>query len=182
MTTEKVPLSQQHWFTHCGYCDGDVYHNIGGGVNTVDNGDGTKSRFHMVDCWPRARMERTGQDFITCVECGKASANEWIESVATRLAEKSLCHDCGFWDEWVERADRGDDDKIVRVDGNHYHIGDEMSSSLFRGFGGRKFVIRFHDGREVTSTNLWGQGDIPAHFRKRLPDNAEFVKYWETQA
>jgi len=37
-------------------------------------------------------------------------------------------------------------------------------------------VIKFRDGRSVTSTNLWCQGTIPLQYRDELPDNAEFVK------
>ena len=36
-------------------------------------------------------------------------------------------------------------------------------------------MIRFTDGREVITHNLWHQGTIPKHFRARLPDNAVFV-------
>jgi hypothetical protein len=42
----------------------------------------------------------------------------------------------------------------------------------YRGFAGRRFVIRFHDGRIVETTNLWSNGIIPEHFRDRLLDNA----------
>lgn len=55
--------------------------------------------------------------------------------------------------------------------GCHYWIGDE-NVECCRGFGGDKFVIRFKDGKEVTTTNLWYQGAIPKHFQKILPDNA----------
>ena len=175
MSDVATPLSQQHWFTHCGYCDGDVYHDIGGGVCTIANDDGTKSRFHMVECWPRARSQRTGEPFITCKECGKASANEWMEPTKSRLAKLSLCFSCGFWQEWVDRAAAGDPN-IVRVNGNHWHIGDENDRGGFRGCGGARWVIRFHDGREVVSTNLWNQSTIPEHFRERLPDNAVFAE------
>jgi hypothetical protein len=43
------------------------------------------------------------------------------------------------------------------------------------GYGGAKHVIRFHDGREVTTRNLWHCGTVPPVFRDRLPDNASFV-------
>jgi hypothetical protein len=48
-----------------------------------------------------------------------------------------------------------------------------------RGFGGHEFHIRFTDGREeaeVETSNLWCQGNIPEHFSKLLPNNAEFVR------
>jgi hypothetical protein len=66
----------------------------------------------------------------------------------------------------------------VVVKGCHYIIGAEKPTTprSWRGFGGDRYHIRFNDGREVVSTNLWCQGPIPAQFREQLPDNAEFVK------
>ncbi len=69
------------------------------------------------------------------------------------------------------------DDRTVIVDGHHYKIADENGHpNAFRGHSGIKFTIRFHDGREVVTTNLWSQGKIPEAWRDRLPDNAIFVK------
>ena len=45
-----------------------------------------------------------------------------------------------------------------------------------RGFSGRKHVIKFFDGREIVSTNLWYNGEIPESHRELLPNNAEFIK------
>jgi len=44
----------------------------------------------------------------------------------------------------------------------------------FLGCAGRRFWIRFFDGRTITTNNLWCQGEIPEEFREELPDNAEF--------
>ena len=44
----------------------------------------------------------------------------------------------------------------------------------FIGFSGRRFWIRFFDGRTFSTNNLWRQGDIPLEYRAALPDNAEF--------
>lgn len=74
--------------------------------------------------------------------------------------------------------DRADPTIVAVIDGEHYVIAPEDENRSFwsaRGFGGRKFVIRFFDGREVTTTNLWHQGTIPPKFRDQMPDNAEFV-------
>jgi hypothetical protein len=83
-----------------------------------------------------------------------------------------------FWDQKVAVRD---DPASVRIRGHHYHIGPETGGVWRkypgrRGFNGRKFTIRFFDGRIVTTTNLWGQGRIPESHRERLPDNAEFVE------
>lgn len=78
-------------------------------------------------------------------------------------------------DYWSKQAsDRSD---AVVIDGVHYRIRpDRPNPGPGCGYGGRKFTIRFHDGREVRTRNLWYQGPIPPAWRDRLPDNAEFVK------
>ena len=46
---------------------------------------------------------------------------------------------------------------------------------LFRsGCAGRRFWIRFKDGRVLTTNNLWCGGKVPDEFRKDFPDTAEF--------
>jgi hypothetical protein len=65
------------------------------------------------------------------------------------------------------------DESSVNVRGTHYRIGPEKGKG-FRGFGGGKFVVKFFDGRVVTTTNLWCQGEISPEYRDRLPNNAEF--------
>ena len=78
-----------------------------------------------------------------------------------------------FWD---SKLDIKDDARTARVDGRHYWIGREDAPAYegCRGFGGSLFIIKFHDGRRVESTNLWTQGVIPPSYRDRLPDNAVF--------
>lgn len=61
------------------------------------------------------------------------------------------------------------------MDGEHYLICDEKGSRGFRGFGGHRFDIEFFDGRRVSTTNLMHQGTVPAKWRERFPDNAQFV-------
>lgn len=66
----------------------------------------------------------------------------------------------------------------VVVNGQHFQIAEELPlrDRSYGGFGGRRHVIRFNDGREVVTTNLWTQGHIPAQFRNRFPENATFVQ------
>ena len=44
----------------------------------------------------------------------------------------------------------------------------------YLGHAGRRFWIRYFDGKTVTTNNLWYQGEIPEEYRSALPDNAEF--------
>ncbi len=67
-----------------------------------------------------------------------------------------------------------DEAKRVIVDGQHYRLG-SIHFGPFRGFGGRKFTIVFHDGRMIETSCLWHQGEIPEMFREWLPNNAIFV-------
>ncbi|MFC7794587.1 hypothetical protein [Streptomyces cinereoruber] len=97
------------------------------------------------------------------------------------------CFDCRFWNEKVTWATNGDtvpsripgspDDHVARADGWHYVIRpmDHDTPAQYLGFGGRLFTFRFTDGREVVSNNVMCQGQIPARWRDRLPDNAVIV-------
>lgn len=109
---------------------------------------------------------------ITCLECGKKEKLRWDEKMKDKLIKRQLCFDCYFWIKYVDKVDHP---YCVRVDGSHYYIGIEHPGhSAFQGFGGKKFIIKFNDGRKIVSTNLWHQGEIPSRFRDRLPDNAKF--------
>ena len=164
-------LDETPWFKFCGWCGGLNDAALYGGINTVANPDGTRSRYHSVDCWPRARYAQTGKPFIICRECGRAEHGEWLDEGQTKA--RQLCFHCLFWH---EKIDRRDDPIVARIDGSHYVIGDErQGKGQFSGFGGRRFAITFHDGRTIITHNLWSQGDIPERFRSRLPDNASWT-------
>lgn len=110
----------------------------------------------------------------TCAECGAREQGSWFDDIAKKLAERKLCHGCDHWTSLAKIAARAD---VARIEGTHYMIDKENADPrAFRGFAGQRFKIKFADGREVETTNLWCQGSIPDHFRDRLPDNANFVK------
>lgn len=109
-----------------------------------------------------------------CRECGGLIDDDYYDHVRTKLLAASLCHSCMGWTDLLSMKD---DPKTVRVGGRHYRIEPDLPRGRAHcaGFGGARWHIRFHDGREVISRNLWTQGAIPEHFRDRLPDNAEFA-------
>ncbi len=112
-----------------------------------------------------------------CRECGgDGTPNRWQARVGRVLVANQLCLTCQAW---AENVASRDEPEMVRAEGRHHIIGPEaeprLPGGLMRGCGGARFRIRFFDGREVETTNLWNQGAIPEHFRERLPDNAEFV-------
>lgn len=114
---------------------------------------------------------------ITCNICGKQENSEkFAETSANDILKKTLCFTCLFWKGKVSIQDRMN---IARVDRNHFIIGSESDPGR-RGYNGQKFTIKFFDGRKITTTNLWCQGKIPEHFRKTLPDNAEFEEEEKT--
>lgn len=86
-----------------------------------------------------------------------------------------------YEDLWEREIAEGLENAVI-VDNVLYRIRREPSERELRewpscfGFGGGKWVVRFHDGREVVTHNLWHVGTIPPPFRDRLPDNAEFVR------
>jgi hypothetical protein len=111
-----------------------------------------------------------------CKECGikvQDTDMTFFENFNQELKDAKLCFNCHFW---YEKIGVKDSDKVARINKVHYLIGVELDSpSFMKGHGGQKFVIKFKDGREVTTTNLWCQGGIPERFQDRLPDNAEFL-------
>lgn len=58
----------------------------------------------------------------------------------------------------------------VIAGGSVYTICNEDAD--WRGHGGKKFRIRFHDGREAVTTNLWSKGDLHPMLACLYPDNA----------
>lgn len=73
---------------------------------------------------------------------------------------------------WAENA--ADRSNAAVIGHEHYRIRPDLPvrDAGLAGYAGRTFCIRFHDGREVTTRNLWYQGMIPPAWRDRLPDNA----------
>ena len=107
---------------------------------------------------------------MKCVICNK-------EIEKSSYYDKIICSsECFMIDFWNEKVNDKNNINVVRAEGEQYYIGNENNNNSFRGFGGRKFVVKFFDGREVVSTNLWYNGAIPEDFKERLLDNAEFVR------
>lgn len=111
---------------------------------------------------------------MKCPTCGKEIGT--FVSDERSLIENGECFSCSIWRERLSLVGRPD---IAIIDGTFYTIGDENDPSPFRGFGGDKFVIKFKDGREVTTTNLWCGGNIDEYWKSQFPDNASFDWEWK---
>lgn len=79
---------------------------------------------------------------------------------------------------WTQLAP-GDAGAVRTTDGRHYIIGQTRAGDRneWKGFGGHKWHVKFHDGRSVYTDNLWSQGVIPPKHRERLAPNAELHSY-----
>ena len=133
---------------------------------------------------------------LPCRECGEHPSGRWTESCMREMRERQLCFDCNSWTNTLAKITP---DHLV-IAGSLYRIGESEQSIARRcswpivngrlapyyqhvlGHGGAEFIIRYHDGRLITTTNLWAGGPIPDHFRERLPDNAEFESREESYA
>lgn len=116
-------------------------------------------------------------DRPSCAECERAvNIDGYSGAVAERMAAEDVCFSCAFWRNLLDAARERPED-VVRIDGRHYTIEpdvpDARDAGVLAGFGGERFWIVIGD-RHVITCNLWAQGEIPQHFRERLPDNARF--------
>lgn len=107
---------------------------------------------------------------MKCEICGKEiEKSSYIGNV--------LCSsECFTKNYWLERVKRKDVPTQVVIGGQVFQIASEDSDRGVRGFGGRRFVIEFFDGRKVITTNLWINATIPEEFIEQLPDNARWGK------
>ena len=112
---------------------------------------------------------------LQCEECREYDLLRWEPRTRATLIVSGLCFTCEHWMRLAQGQGRP---KVAIINGKHYMIGPEDASGM-RGFGGQRFRILFKDGRSVTTTNLWHQGEIPEHFRERMPDNARWVERGE---
>jgi hypothetical protein len=108
---------------------------------------------------------------MRCSTCGVRY--EWNYCIEN----KGNCFTCQFWLNRIEYdKPLAHAKSSVIVDHVAYRVCDEDVRNSCRGHGGAKWTIKFNDGRNVVSTNLWCQGEIPRTFWKLLPNNAVFVQ------
>lgn len=108
-----------------------------------------------------------------CRECNGPQVFGWAKDCEVKMRERGTCFICMCWADNYEDAGP----HVAIVDGHRYSIAPDVPKGErgFVGHGGAEFRIRFDDGREVVTHNLWAQGRIPPCWRDRMPDNATFV-------
>ena len=112
---------------------------------------------------------------MKCKICGrKDDPEKYCENTKDRMEADGICFYCDFWEEH-KRYDDAHPDEFVIINGTHFMISPEDQNGM-RGFDGRKFTIKFNNGKKITTTNLWHQGEIPEHFKHYWPkDTAKFL-------
>lgn len=111
-------------------------------------------------------------DDMQCIECGETI--DFGTGVWKTLLTDQHCFTCWHWLRELDNKTK----RVVIVDGVYYSIGKETKDRAeFRGHGGRRFHIRYHDRtkEDDVTTNLWCGGDIPERFSHLFPNNAEFL-------
>ena len=113
---------------------------------------------------------------MICKECGSEINLHYREDVKERLARLSLCHKCDHWNGQyqISLQHKLSEGQSLRIDGVHYRIAPEDRPGP-RGFGGSRFTFVLEDGTQLESSNVWCQGEIPEHWKSRLPDNARMA-------
>lgn len=102
-----------------------------------------------------------------CRVCGKEVTNKrWCIPICS--------DECFIKDFWNQKVAQKKDKRQVVIGGQVYYIADENAIGN-RGFDGVVHYIKFLDGREVRTTNLWVNGKMPEEYRKKLPDNANWM-------
>lgn len=106
---------------------------------------------------------------MNCKICGKEIAKSMYSNA---VLCSSKCFNTNYWQEIMAEKE-----KYIIINGECYHDGGNIehpNSYSFLGHGGRRFWIRFKDGKTLTTNNLWAQGPIPEEYKSELPDTAEF--------
>lgn len=113
---------------------------------------------------------------MKCNICGKEeNPFEYNEEVSSKMIQDGICHSCMFWQNQHLLDEERGAHRWAIIDGTHYVLADHNGDSFSSGSCGREHRIQFTDGYVVKCDNLWCQGNVPAHFRDIMPDNAKFV-------
>lgn len=109
-----------------------------------------------------------------CRECGGEGYEiAWVPETRNRLLELGVCLSCLHWLEVVEERNGH-----VVVDGHAFRPKEDDPDTRVRtggwglGCGGAEQHFVLSDGTLLRCCNVWNRGQVPEHFRDRLPDDA----------
>lgn len=115
---------------------------------------------------------------MKCKICNKEEdTSHWING--KEMLKHQMCFNCNFWRDMLEKDSKRLPHTYCMIDGTHYVIEPDEPDATFQGFGGAKFHIRFKDGHEVITHNLWCQGEPKGYWRSQFPDTADFDWKWK---
>lgn len=105
---------------------------------------------------------------MQCVVCGKEIEKSQYGSAVLCGGE---CFKKHYWNDIISERE-----KHIIINGDCYYDAGNMPDSYtgFLGHSGRKFYIKYFDGRIMSTNNLWYNGTVPEEFRNQLKDNATF--------
>lgn len=126
----------------------------------------------LVACDDLARHYSNALPAHICTDCGERDLLCWEKGTLAKLQATGLCFGCLIWAERA-RDMRRQPWKYPIVNGTAYTIADQYKGD---GFGGDRFTLLWPDGHVEDTRNLWHSGDVPAHWRERLPDTATFTE------
>lgn len=109
---------------------------------------------------------------FSCKKCNtKKKYHELSLDLAARLIEYRLCVECYYFYCLVLHKNKQQYKfSIIIINGKHYSIGSSKSKE------GKKYVIFFRDGTQLTTYDLRLHSIVPKRWQKVLPNNARFIK------
>lgn len=112
---------------------------------------------------------------FTCCLCGETDdfSNYVLSEYFWFMRKHHVCFTCAVWMDKIQNPSVGQE-----IINGHYYIVHPFARrphNIVLGFGGHEFYIRRFDGTLIKSNNVWHQGEIPEHFRRELPDTADFL-------
>lgn len=118
----------------------------------------------------------TNINLLSCVTCKEKINTKFYEPIKSQLLKRQLCFNCNFWYDRLKALQADTDHRCAVIDGDMYNVADSKNTDIqCNGFAGRKFTIRFHDGFEVTTNNLWHNGAISPFYIHLFKQNAVFI-------
>lgn len=148
---------------------------------------------------PRRQRRLTGCT-EPCRECGnQVGASHFGNGIGDRVKKYRVCFTCDFWlgmlaEMWMHALARNEGPeeqaayereygRPLVIEGQHYVAFFEDGSTLgVRGFGGREGRFVMLGDRvetQVSSRNMWCQGEVPDHFQERMPSTAKWVSGYD---
>lgn len=123
--------------------------------------------------WTKEELIEKAQIQPSCSKCTKPYSTSYFHGKT--MIEKNLCFSCHFWG---DRISQKMDDGVAIIDGLFFAFDTKhpikSGDTRWLGHGGRKFLIKFNDGRSFETNDLWCGGKIPKLFLPDFPNTATF--------